>query len=97
VPAGGDDAVIASVGVPLFPPPQPVRRVRVAPTCKNYHFYGTGTVVVDAIPAPWPGAPLGELQVASEIFTFGVPEPATLSPFALGLVGLGLRRRAIVP
>jgi hypothetical protein len=60
--------------------------------CVNFHFGGSGIVTMHVIPDPYNTFP-GALRVASETFTFGAPEPATLSLFALGLVGVGFMRR----
>jgi hypothetical protein len=54
---------------------------------------GYGIVTIDVV--PYPGI-AGAFKVAKETFNF-VPEPTTLSLFALGLLGLAMRRKAIVP
>jgi PEP-CTERM motif len=56
--------------------------------CKTLNFRGLGTVIVDVL--PWEDTPF--VQVIQETYTFGaLPEPATLSLFAIGLIGLAMR------
>jgi hypothetical protein len=61
--------------------------------CEFLSLAGHGTVTIDVM--PYPGLP-GAFEVAKETVTF-VPEPTTLSLFALGLVGVPMQRKAIVP
>jgi hypothetical protein len=56
----------------------------------NYNAAGTTTIDV----VPWPGLP-GRFQYTDETWTWRAPEPTALSLFALGLVGLAMRRKVI--
>ena len=61
--------------------------------CVNLEFRGAGILSYDVVGSPFPGW----FEVGfPETFKFRVvPEPATLSLFALALAGLAIRRKAI--
>jgi len=59
--------------------------------CVTLEFGGGGIVTLDVHPTGFPGT----FVLQQQTFRFGVPEPTTLSRFALGLVGLAIRRMAI--